>query len=126
MNIPATFQEALALQAAGQLAEALSLCDRILAAAPDHADTHLLRGRVLSALGRVVEAADAFSRATACAPNHVDAWIDLSAILLMLYRSEEAIVAADRAIALQPDCAAAYHNRAMAHDHLGHDAQTAD
>ena len=78
--------------ALGQYEQALTDIDQALAAAPDNADNHILRARILRALGRRVDAYSAAARALALQPNNTQALIELG---LTAYSQEQYSQAAD-------------------------------
>ncbi len=78
--------------ALGQYEQALTDIDQALAAAPDNADNHILRARILRALGRRVDAYSAAARALALQPNNTQALIELG---LTAYSQEQYSQAAE-------------------------------
>lgn len=78
--------------ALGQYDSALADIDQALAAAPDNADNHILRARILRALGRRVDAYSAAARALALQPNNTQALIELG---LTAYSQEQYSQAAE-------------------------------
>ena len=78
--------------ALGQYDTALADIDQALAAAPDNADNHILRARILRTLGRRVDAYSAAARALALRPNNTQALIELG---LTAYSQEQYGQAAD-------------------------------
>ncbi len=84
-------------------AEALAAIGRALALAPQEADLHVDRGRILADLGRMPEARDALARAVELQPDRAETHAFLAAALRRLRQPEEALTAATTALALEPD-----------------------
>lgn len=66
--------------ALGDYRQALTDIDRALAAAPDNADYHILRARILRALGNRVDANSAAAKALALRPNDTAALLEMGLI----------------------------------------------
>lgn len=108
----ATLQEALTLAVEhhrnGRAAEAKTLCDRILQAAPRHAAALRLRGGLLADLGRAAEALADLTKALRLGPADADTRHAHAAVLETLGRPDEAERGYRRAVALDPAHAAAW------------------
>ena len=102
--------EALRLRAAGQRGEAAALCEKILAAEPDHGPSLRLLGVLRSEAGDHAGAADVFARAAELAPDDAEAQYNLGTVLMSLTRTDEGIAHLQRAVALAPEHARAYGN----------------
>jgi tetratricopeptide (TPR) repeat protein len=84
----------------GDIALALQLFDRAIAARPDHVEALVNRGAVLSRMGRLVEAAEVTERALAVEPNRMRALIN--AARYRGARGDNARAHAERALRLDP------------------------
>jgi tetratricopeptide (TPR) repeat protein len=104
------------LRALGHHAEALAVCDRMLAAgAPvDPAVRKALHERALALQGldRTADALEAFAVAEAAEPALAQIVADRGWLLAELGRRDEAVSALDQALALKPDDAAILYRRA--------------
>lgn len=96
-------QLALLLLRTGDAAGALPAADAALAASPDDAGAHGLRGAALATLGRHPEALAAYQRACALAPDRVEPHHNLALGLEALDRRAEAVTAYRAALAIAPD-----------------------
>lgn len=92
----------------GDIAGALRLFDRALAARPAHAEALVNRGVALSRLGRLAEAADVTEEALAAEPNRVRALLNAARYRLALGQSDRALAHAERALRLDPGRADAW------------------
>lgn len=101
---------ALAHYRAERLVAAESLCRRIIAVDPGHADGLHLLGVICHRTGRHESAIDLIGRAIALAPLTAPYHANLAAALRAMRRLDEAVAASSRAIAMQPDFAAAHYN----------------
>jgi len=110
MTIQETFQLATQRFQAGGIADAESLCRRILAFQPQNADALHLLGLIVVQCGHREQALELFRRATTIHPNQAEFHANLATVLSELQRNEEAVAAFGRAIALRPDFAQAYNN----------------
>ena len=124
----AHFNRALALQAAGRLADAVAGYDAFLAADPGSADAWNNRGGALAALGRLDEAIASFDRALALRPPFAQAAANRAAALQELARAgrartEDALAAARRAAAAAPGLAEARVNLGTALRDAGRTAE---
>jgi tetratricopeptide (TPR) repeat protein len=117
--LTALLREAVAQHRQGDLAQALTGYDAILALAPDYFDAVHLKGVVAAQQGRHDEALALMHRALAIKPDHAGAHGNLGGLLLRLGRPQEALQSFDALIALQPDHAAAHGARANTLHMLG-------
>jgi tetratricopeptide (TPR) repeat protein len=86
----------------GDIALALQLFDRAIAARPDHVEALVNRGAVLSRMGRLVEAAEVTERALAVEPNRMRALINAARYRGALGDIARARAHAERALRLDP------------------------
>ncbi|MGE5476671.1 MAG: GNA1162 family protein [Bacteroidales bacterium] len=103
VEAPAPAEQAEALAAAGDYAGALAAADRLVAAQPERADAHFLRGRMLLKLERGPEAEQAMIRAAAldgANPRYLDG---LGHVNALAGRAERALAA--YAMAIKADVA---------------------
>ena len=103
---------AIALHRRGLIREAEAQYRRILADAPDHAETHNALGIALQQQDKPVEAARCFRRAVAIRPDYAGALANLGAALKAAGQSDLAIAALEQALALDPDNADFQYNLA--------------
>jgi tetratricopeptide (TPR) repeat protein len=96
---------------AGEVREAEELCRAILAADPNHAETHDVLGSALAAKGEIGEARTRFEQAIALAPTLADAHYHLGKLLDELGLAAEATTCYHRAVVLKPDFPAALRAR---------------
>ena len=92
----------LALQAAGDLAGALSVIDQLAAALPDNGRVEAYRAYTLERLDRAAEALAAYTRAVVLDPRYVDA-LHNRACLLARLQDRGAEAAFDQVLAVAPD-----------------------
>ena len=108
------FADATTHHRAGRLAEAAAQYDRILIAAPTHADTLHLRGVTDLQQGRCAEALPFFDAALVANPAFAAAQIDRAGALIGLGRYLDALEECDRVLGAEPTSARALTNRALA------------
>jgi Flp pilus assembly protein TadD len=113
MNDP-VFQQALALQRAGRLTEAIALYRQLLRKR-ESADDYANLGVALRSQGQVNAAVGAYRRALALSPRHVFALSNLGGALRALGQLSEARLCLLEAISLAPDFAAAHYNLGLAY-----------
>ena len=94
--------EARELLMSGKTEEAISVCDRAIAIAPDSPNVYLTKGLALSALGREAEATEQYRRATEVDPHFAPAFRAWGDALRALGRYEEAIEQYRRATEVDP------------------------
>jgi tetratricopeptide (TPR) repeat protein len=117
------YRHALDHHQRGQLQEAISIYDRIIAIEPDHAPVHFSRSAALGQLGRYDEALAGCDRVIALRPDYAQAHGNRGNALRLLGRFDEALASCDRAIALNPDFAEGHHNRGDVLNELGRHAE---
>jgi Flp pilus assembly protein TadD len=101
---------ALALEQAGQLTEALSVCGRAVQLQPDDLESYLVMARLLLLLERTDQAVSMYQLAALAAPGRSDVHASLAAALARQGRLDEAGAACQTAIDLSPHNAGAYLN----------------
>jgi len=95
----------------GRLAEAESVCRRLLAADKDQlAALHIL-GLIEAQRGNLGAALQLFSRTAALNPRSVEAHVNVGRVLGLLARHEEALACYDKALAIDPSFLLALNNR---------------
>ncbi len=96
------FKDAIALQNAGQFADAVAKYDEFLLGYVGNAQIHTNRGIALFELGRMDEAIAAYQAAVQSDEDYADAHYSMGLALFLQHRYEEAIVSFDHAILLAP------------------------
>jgi tetratricopeptide (TPR) repeat protein len=105
---PAVTQKlATALAVAGELSEALTLYQELLAANPNFAEAHYSLGAIYLGSGQLAQAADRFAAATRADPSYLQARLQLAHTLRRLGRSQSALVEYENALELDPRMAEA-------------------
>jgi protein O-GlcNAc transferase len=113
MDLQGLYNQALAAQQAGNLAQAERLYRQILTqAAPLEVLVNL--GNVLAAQGRRDEALANYDRALAVRSDFFEALFNRANTFLELKRCEEALESYDRAVRSRPDSPSAWNNRGTA------------
>ena len=107
MNHQEVLLQSFALHQRGQLREALSGYQRVLAEQPDNPNALNLAGVAHAALGEPCEAASLLERCTRAAPGFADAHANLALAYRALGRHEDALLAQRRVLALAPGSAPA-------------------
>jgi predicted O-linked N-acetylglucosamine transferase (SPINDLY family) len=107
---PAVMEAAVAAYRAGKVADAATLCRRIIEMLPDHFDALRLLGVIELDCGRFNEAEQALNRAVAANPRSAEAHSNLGLALFKLSRFEQARKCQEKAIALQPNFPTALTN----------------
>ena len=95
--------QALAWHRRGHLAEARTLCQRVLAIQPNHPEALHLLGILLRQQGQWVQAEQLVRRAIHSAPGYAAAYVSLASILIVRKRYEEAVAVFRQAIRIRPD-----------------------
>ena len=106
--------------ALGNTAVAQMAAQRLAALPPRTAWEHYTVGRFLLADGRLAGAAAEFDLALALQPENLWSNFYKAICAHRLHHYDEALVAASTCVALAPQSAPCYHNRALAHQALGH------
>lgn len=99
---------------AGKFAEALALCDQVLAHSPENAVIWNARGLALRGLGRPAEAVPCLWKSIALNAKAAASWTNLGNVLKDLRRHRQAIGASERAVRLAPGNALLHHNLGLA------------
>ena len=110
LTLQQAFDLALVQVQAGRLDAAAALCQRILGAVPDQADTLQLLGVVEYQAGDMQSALAHFQKAAAGNPNLIDAQNNLGCALVALGRPSEAVEAFHAALRLKPFDAEVHSN----------------
>ena len=105
-------RQAAAFYQAGQFAQALTVYERMLAAAPRDASLHYGRALSLWALGRKSEAVAGYDAAISLQPEMVEAHFNRAVTLQQLKQPLQALAGYDAVLALRPALARAWNNRA--------------
>jgi protein O-GlcNAc transferase len=113
MDLQSLYNQALAAQRGGHLAEAERLYRQILESAP-LPEVLVNLGNVLAAQGRRAEALASFDKALAARPDFFEALFNRANVLLDLLRPEEALQNYDHVVALRPDFVSGWNNRGTA------------
>lgn len=108
-----------ALQARGQLADAVTSYRRAVAIKPDLAEAHNNLGVALRALRELGGAVESCCSALAIDPGYAVAHNTLGGVLQDLGLMDEALASYSRAVALKPEFAEAHNNLGLALQHLG-------
>ena len=119
MNAPASklslaLDRAVAAYRGGQLAEAETICHKIVATKRNFFDGLYVLAVVQAATGKYEAAVSNYNRALAVQPRHAEALSNRGNALKALQRFEEALASYDRALALRPDYASGHSNRGAA------------
>jgi tetratricopeptide (TPR) repeat protein len=109
-----TIDDAIALHAAGRLADAEPIYRAILQREPDHAGCLHRLGVICFQRGEHAGALALIDAAVAKTPNDAALHNNRGIVLKHMNRLDEAIASYDRAIALAPDDAEAFNNRGVA------------
>ena len=110
IDVQALFDNAIAHQNAGQLAEAIVIYQQMIALEPDLPGVYSNLGHVFGALGRLSEAEHALRMAISLKPDFAEAFSNLGNTLNDLGRPEEALSAHRHAIRLNPGLSRAHSN----------------
>jgi len=110
------FLKAIQHEDASQTDQAISIYERILETAPDHAPTCINLGTICYNRRQFVRAEQLYHRATKADPDYALAFFDLGNVLDELKRLPEAIAAYRTAIRLVPTYGDAHYNLALAYE----------
>lgn len=113
------FEDALALQQQGRVAEAAKFYEEILAVDSAHFDALHCLGAIACQAGSQLAAIDFLSRAITVRPQVAEPHCNLGYAFQGLKRLDAALASYDRAIALNPAYARAYFNRSHVLQSLG-------
>lgn len=120
------FAAALAHHQAGRTADAAAGYQKVLAAAPDHAEAHARLGNLRLVEGEAEDAIGHYREAIVHDPALVQAWSNLGAALYALDRPDEADAALSEAIARDGGNIEAYNNLGNLRLERGECEQAAD
>ncbi len=101
-DLSSQFNQAVALQQEGKLAEAAEKYQAILTLKPDYAEAHANLGVVWGRLGKYEEAVTAYETAMKLAPQFVQIWLNLGILHYRATEFEKAINAFDKFLEAQP------------------------
>ena len=110
-DIGRLFNQALGLHQQGQLSQAQSLYQRVLAHQPQHFDALHLLGVIAYQSRNLAQAVALIGQALQIRPLNANAHANLGLALQDLGRRDEALQHYDQALALQPDDAPSHFNR---------------
>jgi predicted O-linked N-acetylglucosamine transferase (SPINDLY family) len=108
-----TLERAIAHFQAGEVGEARSLAEAVLARRPDAPDAHAIRAACLEREARAEEALAAWDTALRLKPDYLLAQVNRAALLHRLRRLDPALAGFDAALTLAPDLALLHANRAL-------------
>jgi tetratricopeptide (TPR) repeat protein len=101
-----------------QLAKAVPLIDKSVAAAPDDFELRMFYGRVLRDERRFPSASEQFSAAAKIKPDAVEAWTELANVLIVGEQPLDGLAALDKVHALGAETAGHFYLRAITLDRL--------
>ena len=110
----ASFDAAYAHAAAGRIAQAETICRRILTSDPTHAEALHLLGGIATQKGSARFAIELFKQALKAKPGFAKAHANLGALLMNRGEAEEAVDHFEKAIKSEPDFALAHNNLGIA------------
>jgi protein O-GlcNAc transferase len=105
-----SFESAMRLHQAGDLAKAETIYRQVLAQEPSHADAMQMLGMLAHQVGRNDEAIQLIQRAISINPNWPDFHSNLGTVFAGLARWDEAVAAFRRALLLRPEFPEAHNN----------------
>jgi protein O-GlcNAc transferase len=108
------FEDAIAWQQRGDLAQADATCAELLRLQPTHADAWHLRGLLAFQSGEFERGIDPVLRSLAINPQQPAAHANVATALLQLNRPAEAMIHFERSLVLQPGSAATLYGRGSA------------
>jgi Tfp pilus assembly protein PilF len=117
------FEEGLAHEQAGELAEAVEAYRMALRQGGPDAATSFNLANVLNALGRKEQAVERLHQVIEMEPHRAEAWTNLGVILHDVGRREEALAALEQAVLLDPQDASAHYNLADALEDVNRGAE---
>ena len=101
-----------------QLAKAVPLIDKSVAAAPDDFELRMFYGRVLRDERRFPSASEQFTAAAKIKPDAVEAWTELANVLIVGDQPLDGLAALDKVHALGAETAGHFYLRAITLDRL--------
>ncbi len=124
--IAAKFQEAIARQGVGQIAQAERLYRQILKSEPRHPGALHLLGMLTLRLGDARRARELLEKSIASDPDRAEAHADLGGALHTLGMAEDALASYERALTRKPELVAALYNRGILLQYLNRPAEALD
>lgn len=115
----AILEAAAALREAGQLEEALSKVNALIAASPELAVAYNYQGTLYHALSRYAEAILSYQKALDCQSNYLDAYYNLGLVYLKLNRRVEALTVFQAILSLSSTHAGARFQSGRLHMEAG-------
>ncbi len=112
LQIEDLIDEALALEALGNYAEAIEVYTKVLQLAPDSSSVYHARGIAKRRIENHLGAIDDYKKAISLANNRVNYWVSLGVSYSYLDRLEEAIATYLQAIEVDPTYPMSYYNLA--------------
>lgn len=109
-NPHALYSLGLIAMNAGDLAGALTLCERGVEAAPTFAPLHYLHGAVLQAVGQKEAALASYDIALGIQPDYVEVLLNSGAMLRGMFRHKEALERFNQILTINPDHVGALAN----------------
>lgn len=111
--LPETLRQALALHQQGQLTQAQTKYEEVLAVQPRHFDALNLLGVIALQRGNPATALELLDSAIEIDPNNAAVHFNRGAVLQQLNRPEESLASYDQAIAIKPNYAESFCNRGL-------------
>ena len=118
-QVDALVQQAVRLQQQGQLLQARTIYEQVLASLPDHLNALHLLGVICLQTGQFARAAEVIARAIRLFPGNAQLHSNLGIALERLGQLEPALASYERAIQASPGHADAYVNRGNVERRLG-------
>jgi tetratricopeptide (TPR) repeat protein len=119
LNVEEAFNRALREHQCGNLAQAERLYQQILAAAPNHAESHFHLGVLAYQTGRYEPAAESIRQAVALNPTTAIYHYNLGVVYWSLGQMGDAVASYQQCLRLQPDSAIVHNNLGNAFRVLG-------
>lgn len=123
MTVQQMFDQAVARQQQGKLAEAEALYRQVLARVPEAVDAWVNHGVTLQGLGRLPEALASYDQAVRRKPSHAPAWHNRALVLFGMGQHAKALESFDRTLTHGPARADAWRGRARVLFALGRNAE---
>jgi protein O-GlcNAc transferase len=112
-DIPDLFSRALLLQQEGKVKDAAPLYRRILAADPDHFDSHHMLGLIHASEGDLVEGARSMGHAVRLRPRDEAALSNLGNVLKVMGQLNEALLFQETALTVNQNAPGIWYNRGL-------------
>lgn len=117
---PPQYNAALDHFARGEYAEALDLCQEVMAARPDFVECYRVAATALAVGGETDRAQGLYRRALRLDPNHAFLHSDLACLYVLQGRQQEALTHMQRAVARAPEMALIRYNLGRVQVSLGY------